>query len=104
MSDAIETAKLYIEEENYEEAFKLAKKRHGKDDVTSYLTIIDMVKNTLMNTLKSSLVPSMSFVTRHFPDSTRIRLMNHWSLWKRQKKNINHIHQSKSHVFPKRKL
>lgn len=43
MSDAIETAKLYIEEENYEEAFKLAKKRHGKDDVTSYLTIIDLL-------------------------------------------------------------
>lgn len=43
MSNAIETAKLYIEEENYEEAFKLAKKRHGKDDVTSYLTIIDLL-------------------------------------------------------------
>ena len=43
MSDAIETAKLYIEDENYEEAFKLAKKRHGKDDVESYLTIIDLL-------------------------------------------------------------
>ncbi|WP_407381231.1 tetratricopeptide repeat protein [Methanobrevibacter sp.] len=43
MSDAIETAKLYIEDENYEEAFKLAKKRHGKDDVDSYLTIMDLL-------------------------------------------------------------
>ena len=43
MSDAIETAKLYINDENYDEAFKLAKKRHAKDDVDAYLTILDML-------------------------------------------------------------
>ena len=43
MSDAIKTAKLYIEEENYDEAFRLAKKRHGKDDVESYLGILDLL-------------------------------------------------------------
>ena len=43
MSDAIETAKLYIEEENYEEALKLARKRHGKDKYDEYLTILDLL-------------------------------------------------------------
>ena len=43
MSDAIETAKVYIEEENYDEALRLAKKRHGKDDVESYLKILDLL-------------------------------------------------------------
>ena len=33
MSEAIETAKKYISDENYDEALKLARKRHGKDDV-----------------------------------------------------------------------
>lgn len=43
MSDAVETAKLYIADENYEEALKLAKKRHSKDDIDEYLTIIDLL-------------------------------------------------------------
>jgi tetratricopeptide (TPR) repeat protein len=43
MSDAIETAKKYIEDKNYEEALKLARKRHGKDDVKDYLTILDLL-------------------------------------------------------------
>lgn len=43
MSDAIETAKLYIQEENYKKALKLAKKRHGKDDIDEYLTILDLL-------------------------------------------------------------
>ncbi len=43
MSDAIETAKLYIQEENYKEALKLAKKRHSKDDIDEYLTILDLL-------------------------------------------------------------
>ena len=43
MSDAIETAKLYIQEENYKEALKLAKKRHAKDDIDEYLTILDLL-------------------------------------------------------------
>jgi len=43
MSDAIETAKLYIQEENYEETLKLAKKRHSKDDIDEYLTILDLL-------------------------------------------------------------
>lgn len=43
MSDAIENAKIYIEDENYTEAIKLARKRHGKDDVDSYLSILDLL-------------------------------------------------------------
>ena len=43
MSDAIETAKQYIEEKNCKEALKLARKRHGKDDVEDYLTILNML-------------------------------------------------------------
>ena len=43
MSNAIETAKLYIQEENYKEALKLAKKRHSKDDIDEYLTILDLL-------------------------------------------------------------
>ncbi|MBE6505875.1 MAG: tetratricopeptide repeat protein [Methanobrevibacter millerae] len=43
MSDAIETAKLYIQEENYKETLKLAKKRHSKDDIDEYLTILDLL-------------------------------------------------------------
>ena len=43
MSDAVKTAELYIEEENYDEALKLARKRHGKDNVDEYLTILDLL-------------------------------------------------------------
>lgn len=43
MSEAIETAKQYIADENYEEALKLARKRHGKDDTEDYLTILDLL-------------------------------------------------------------
>ena len=43
MSESVETAKKYIEEENYEEALKLARKRHGKDDVEDYLAILDLL-------------------------------------------------------------
>ena len=43
MSEAIETAKKYISDENYNEALKLARKRHGKDDVEDYLSILDML-------------------------------------------------------------
>lgn len=43
MSDAISQAKQYIEEENYTEALKLARKRHSKDDINSYLTILDLL-------------------------------------------------------------
>ena len=43
MSDAIETAKLYIQDENYKEALKLAKKRHAKDDIDEYLSILDLL-------------------------------------------------------------
>lgn len=39
MSDATQKAQLYIEEDNFKEALKLARKRHGKDDVESYLSI-----------------------------------------------------------------
>ncbi len=43
MSDAVKTAELYIEEKNYDEALKLARKRHGKDNVDEYLTILDLL-------------------------------------------------------------
>lgn len=43
MSDAVEKAKQYINEENYEESIRLARKRHGKDDINGYLTILDLL-------------------------------------------------------------
>ena len=43
MSESVETAKKYIEDGNYEEALKLARKRHGKDDVKDYLAILDLL-------------------------------------------------------------
>lgn len=43
MSDAIETAKKYIEEKNCKQALKLARKRHGKDDVDDYIAILDLL-------------------------------------------------------------
>ena len=43
MSDAITKAKQFIEEENYSEAIRIARKRHGKDDIEEYLTILDLL-------------------------------------------------------------
>lgn len=43
MSGAIETAKEYIIDDNHEDALKLARKRHGKDDVEDYLMILDLL-------------------------------------------------------------
>ena len=43
MSDAIQEAKQLIEEGNYKDAIKIARKRHGKDDIDSYLSILDML-------------------------------------------------------------
>lgn len=43
MSTAIEKAEEMILNENYHEALKIAKKRHAKDDIESYLTILDML-------------------------------------------------------------
>lgn len=43
MNDTIIKAKQYIEEGNLKEALMLARKRHGKDDVESYLTILDLL-------------------------------------------------------------
>ena len=43
MSESIERAKQYISEGNCKEALKLARKRHGKDDVEDYLTILDLL-------------------------------------------------------------
>ena len=86
MSNSIETAKHYIIENNYKEAIKIARKRHGKDDVKDYLEILDllidsdyllqlkkkeytisimmnlmimetMVKNTSINTWNNNLIP-----------------------------------------------
>ena len=43
MSDAIQEAKQLIEEGNYKDAVKIARKRHGKDDIDSYLSILDIL-------------------------------------------------------------
>lgn len=43
MSDSVKTAKQYISDGNYKEALNLARKRHGKDDVENYLTILDLL-------------------------------------------------------------
>ena len=43
MSEAIKTAKQYIEDGNCKEALKLARKRHAKDDIEDYLTILDLL-------------------------------------------------------------
>lgn len=45
MSNAVEQAQKYIENEEYEQALKLARKRHGKDDIDEYLTILDMLND-----------------------------------------------------------
>ena len=43
MSEYVENAKQLIEQKNYKEALQLARKRHGKDDVESYLTILNLL-------------------------------------------------------------
>ena len=43
MSDAIENAKQYIDDGNFKEALKIARKRHGRDDIDSYLCILDLL-------------------------------------------------------------
>ena len=43
MSEYVEIAKQYIEEEDYKEALKIARKRHGKDDIESYINILDLL-------------------------------------------------------------
>lgn len=43
MSKYVESAKQYIEEGNNKEALKLARNRHGKDDVESYITILELL-------------------------------------------------------------
>lgn len=43
MSKAIEIAKQHISDNNHKDALKLARKRHGKDDVEDYLTILDLL-------------------------------------------------------------
>ena len=43
MSDAILKSKQYIEDDDFKEALMLARKRHGKDDTESYLSILDLL-------------------------------------------------------------
>lgn len=43
MNEYVKTAKQYIEQENYKESIKLARKRHGKDDIDSYISILDLL-------------------------------------------------------------
>lgn len=45
MSESIEQAKQYIASKNCKEALKLARKRHGKDDIESYIGILDLLIN-----------------------------------------------------------
>ena len=43
MDNAVETAKQYIIENDCEKALKLARKRHGKDDVKDYIGILNLL-------------------------------------------------------------
>ncbi len=43
MSEAIKKAKQYIDDKNCKEALKLARKRHGKDDIEDYIAILDLL-------------------------------------------------------------
>lgn len=43
MSDAIINAKQHIEKSNLKEALIFARKRHRKDDIDSYLSILDLL-------------------------------------------------------------
>lgn len=43
MNEYVDKAKQYIAEENYKEALRLARKRHGKDDTESYILILDLL-------------------------------------------------------------
>ena len=43
MSDAVENAKNAIENDNYEEALKIARKRHSKDETEEYIAILDLL-------------------------------------------------------------
>ena len=43
MNEYVENAKQYIDENNYTEALKIARKRHGKDDIESYIIILDLL-------------------------------------------------------------
>ena len=43
MSDAIQQAKQYIKNNEFNEALKLARKRHGKDDIKNYISILDLL-------------------------------------------------------------
>lgn len=43
MSTYVEKAKELINEKNYNDAIKIARKRHGRDDIDSYLTILDLL-------------------------------------------------------------
>ena len=43
MSNAIEKAKQYIIDNDYKNAIRLARKRHGKDEVSDYLGILDLL-------------------------------------------------------------
>lgn len=43
MSESIESAKQHISNKNCKEALKLARKRHGKDDINDYLAILDLL-------------------------------------------------------------
>lgn len=43
MSDTVEKAKQLIDNGNYDEALRIARKRHGRDDIDSYLNILDLL-------------------------------------------------------------
>ena len=125
MSDAVEQAQIYIEKEDYKQALKLARKRHGKDDIEEYIAILDLLiddeylpaleekecttntmmkimtmettaKNILMNIQKSNLDQLMQYVTRHCPDSTREKSMRQLNTWTRLMTNTNPIPKLKS--------
>ena len=43
MSDAIQQAKQHINNNEFKEALKLARKRHGKDDIKDYISILELL-------------------------------------------------------------
>ena len=117
MSDAVEQAQIYIEKEDYKQALKLARKRHGKDDIEEYIAILDLlIDDEYLPALEEKGMyyqyydenhdngdygekyfdELMQYVTRHCPDSTREKSMRQLNTWTRLMTNTNPIPKLKS--------
>ena len=71
MSDAVENAKNAIENDNYEEALKIARRRHSKDDVESYITILDLLIEKIVDSYNSFGGVNLSEINA-FPNSETV--------------------------------